>query len=134
MLRFAAIALLLGACRPLPEDDVAQPPFNNQDLDAGQCEPGALQIAAPVAGEHYDKSLDVLVDESALWHDISVTITDDVGDLYDPTAASTQPYPADAGIWSNRDTYHFELAASTRYTLAASHCTTYESVAFFTSP
>ncbi|HEY1816378.1 MAG TPA: hypothetical protein VGG74_28725 [Kofleriaceae bacterium] len=134
MLRFAAIAFLLGACRPLPDDDVVQPPSNNQDLDAGQCEPGELAIAAPLAGEHYDKSLDVLVDESDLWQSISVTITDDFGDLYEPTTASTQLYPADAGTWSNRDTYHFELAASTRYTLAVSHCSTYESVPFFTSP
>jgi len=132
MYRYLAVLVLVAGCdRGL--DDPRPHPVHS-DPDAGQCELGEFAIAAPVDGEHYDKSLDVLVDESELWNELSVTIADDIGDTYLPTSESTEPYPADAGTWWNRDTYHFELAASTRYTLAVSHCSTYQRVAFFTSP
>ncbi|HEY1546247.1 MAG TPA: hypothetical protein VGG28_00435 [Kofleriaceae bacterium] len=120
-----ATTIALAACEPAammnrPIDD---------DVDAPACDSGQFQIVAPVEGEHYDASLDALVDETALWTQLIVTITDDIGDSYLPTAESTT---YDRGV--NHDTYHFELAASTRYTLAVGHCTTIQTVGFFTSP
>jgi hypothetical protein len=50
------------------------------DVDAPACDIGELQIAAPVEREHYDASLDVLVDDMDLWTQLTVTISDDFGD------------------------------------------------------
>ena len=131
---YRLLLLFVVACHVAPQDDVRDPWPGTEDIDAFTCDSGAFSIAAPVAGEHYDKSLDVLVDESGLWTQLAVTITDDAGDSYIPIAQSTAPSSLDAGIWWNRDTYHFELAPSTRYELFVSHCAASQTVSFFTSP
>ena len=134
MLRLLAPFLLLTAC-DWTEPDTAGPGHHPiSDPDAPTCDIGAFAIAAPRDGLHYDKSLDVLVDESELWAELTVVIGDDIGDTFLPKADSTAPYPGDAGSWWNRDTFHFELASSTRYTLTVSHCTQKQTVTFFTSP
>ena len=76
----------------------------------------------------------VLVNESELWASLTLTIRDGIGNTYAPISDTTAPYPQDAGYWWNRDTFHFELAANTLYTLTVSHCTKIQTVEFFTSP
>jgi hypothetical protein len=96
---------------------------------------GEFQIAAPRAGQHYDKSLDVIVDESELRYSFTVQIADDQGNSFAPISDTAVPYPPDAGSWWSLDTFHFELAADTRYTATVSVCTQRsQSVEFFTSP
>jgi hypothetical protein len=127
-----ALVLPLAACDWTQPDTNGRP--STEFPDAPSCDIGAFEIAVPREGLHYDKSLDVLVDETELWASLTLKIGDDVGDSYIPTADSSAPYPRDAGSWWNLDTFHFELAANTRYTLTVSHCTTSQSVSFFTSP
>ena len=133
MLRIIALVVpLAAACDWTQPDTGGRPPIG--DPDAPSCDIGAFQIAAPLAGIHYDKSLDVLVDESELWASLALRISDDIGDSYIPIADSSAPYAKDAGSWWNLDTFHFELLADTRYTLTVSHCTNIQTVEFFTSP
>lgn len=127
-----ALVVPLAACGGIQTDSNGRPPVG--DPDAPSCDIGAFEIAVPREGLHYDKSLDVLVDESELWASLTLKIGDDVGDTYPPTSDSTAPYSRDAGSWWNLDTFHFELAANTRYTLTVNHCTTIQRVSFFTSP
>jgi len=132
MLRMFAPILLLAACDWTQADTGGQRPIG--DPDAPSCDIGAFEIAAPRDGLHYDKSLDAVVDESELWAELTLKIGDDLGDTYVPTADTTAPYPGDAGSWWNRDTFHFDLTAGTRYTLTVSHCSMSQTVTFFTSP
>ena len=127
-----ALVVPLAACDRIPTEGDDRPPMG--DPDAPSCDIGAFEVAVPREGQHYDKSLDVLVDESELWASLTLKIGDDIGDSYIPISDSTARYPSDAGYWWNLDTFHFELAANTRYTLTVSHCTTSQSVSFFTSP
>jgi hypothetical protein len=120
---------LLAGCGGMQTD-----PSPMGDPDAPSCDIGAYDVAVPREGIHYDKSLDAIVDESELLGSLTLTIGDDGGDTFLPTANSTAPYPRDAGYWWNLDRFHFELAASTRYTLTVSHCTKSQRVSFFTSP
>jgi hypothetical protein len=127
-----ALVVPLAACEwNQPETD--RPPIGDPDA-ALTCDLGAFDVAVPREGIHYDKSLDVQVDESELWALLTVTINDDGDNAYLPTSDTTAPYPRDAGSWWNLDTFHFELAANTRYTLSVSHCATVQRVSFFTSP
>lgn len=127
-----ALVVPLAACGGIQTDSNGRSPVG--DPDAPSCDIGAFEIAVPREGLHYDKSLDVLVDESELWASLTVQIGDDVGDTYLSISDRTAPYPRDAGSWWNLDTFHFELAANTRYTLTVSHCTMIQRVSFFTSP
>src|SRR5277367_1551054 len=89
MLRMLVPALVLVACDWSPSStDVGLRPIHS-DLDAPECDIGWLEIAAPLEGIHYDKSLDVLVDETELWTLLTLTIGDDIGDTYLPTMEST---------------------------------------------
>ncbi|MEO8841265.1 MAG: hypothetical protein ABI591_03765 [Kofleriaceae bacterium] len=126
MLRLLLV-LPLAACSGIQTDT---PPIG--DPDAASCDLGAFEVAAPHEGLHYDKSLDVLVDETELWAELTVTIGDDGDDSFLPTSDTTAPYAGDASWW-NLDTFHFELAANTRYTLTVSHCNMIQRVAFFTN-
>jgi hypothetical protein len=134
MLRLLALVLMIAGC------DYNQPDTShhlNADIDASTCYAGLgeFEIAAPRPGLHYDKSLDVIIDESELRWSFTVRITDDQGNSFAPTADTEVPYPPDAGSWWSLDTYHFELAANTRYTATISVCPTRtETVEFFTSP
>ena len=128
-----ALVLPLAACDWTQPDTGGRAPMG-EFPDAPSCDIGAYEVAVPREGQHYDKSLDVLVDESELWASLTLKIGDDNGDSYIPISDSTARYPSDAGYWWNLDTFHFELAANTRYTLTVSHCTTSASVSFFTSP
>lgn len=134
MLRLALPTLVLIACdwttpdtggsgvRPLPDAYVG-------------CV-GAFHIVAPNANLHYDKSLEVYIDESEAQGDLQLTMTDDLGTPYTWT---TETFGTDPdGMYWSRDRYHYDLAAGHRYDLAVTHCNNAaiqtETVTFFTSP
>jgi len=129
-----AVVLPLAACDWTQPDTGGRPPMGDPDAPTCSTGIGAYEIAAPREGIHYDKSLDVLVNESELWASLTLKIVDGIGDSYIPISDSSAPYPKDAGSWWNLDTFHFELVANTRYTLTVSHCTDSQTVTFFTSP
>jgi hypothetical protein len=127
-MRSVLIALLLVGCAPTTEDDLYIPPDSTIS-----CDIGAFEIAAPREALHYVPSMDVVIDESELWASLSLQMVDELSNSYQWTADTTSPYPADAGSWWNRDTFHYELAPNHRYTLTVSHCTNIQTVTFFTS-
>ena len=129
-----ALALPLAACGGIQSD--SGHPFTGE-IDSSTCTItlGDFAIAAPRAGQHYDKSLDVIVDESELRWSLTVRITDDQGHSFAPVSDDAVPFPPDAGSWWSLDTFHFELAANTRYTASVSVCNgRLQTVEFFTSP
>jgi len=128
-MRSLAVVMLLVGCGPRIEDDVAPIP----DGDGGCSDIGAFEIAAPRPGLHYTPSLEVYVDETELWAELTLEMIDNLGQSYSWTVDSTQAYPQDAGIWWNRDSFHYDLAPGQRYTLTVSHCRTRQTVTFFTS-
>lgn len=134
MLRLCLCAVAVSACAPGPTGD----PIPN---DAGGRDPlpdayiscvGAFDVVAPRADLHYDKSLDVYVDESELQGLLELTMTDDVGAVYTWQTETFGPDPD--GQYSDRDRYHYELAASHRYQLTVSGCGPIQMITFFTSP
>ncbi len=128
MLRLAFVILIpLAAC-----DDQAT--IFDPDAGCGLNGIGAFEIAAPRPGLHYDKSLDVVIDESELRWSFTVRIIDEGGISIAPVSDDEVPFPADAGSWWSRDTYHFELAPNTRYTARVAVCDDrIQTVDFFTS-
>jgi len=128
-MRSVLFALLLVGCARTTEDDLYVPP----DDSGVSCDIGAFEIAAPREGLHYVPSMDVVIDETELWASLSLEMIDDLSNSYQWTADTTSAYPADAGSWWNRDTFHYELAAGHRYTLTVSHCHNIQTVTFFTS-
>lgn len=121
------LLVLVAGCWAPTSHDTAVP-------DAACGDIGAFEIAAPRPELHYAPSLDVYVDEIELWAELTLVITDELGAPYAWTSDSSEPYPSGAGMWWRRDGFHYDLAASHRYTLTVSHCTTRQSVEFFTSP
>jgi hypothetical protein len=121
--------VLLAACAP-PNESHRHP----VDPDANTCDIGAFQIAAPRADIHYAPTMDVVVDESELWAELTLTMVDELGDSYLYVSDSTAPYPGGSGSWWNQDKFHYELAPNHRYTVTVSHCANSQSVEFFTSP
>ena len=130
MLRFAPIAMMMAACAPPDPGPTTQTPGVLPDAFVACV--GAFQVVAPVADLHYDKSLDVYIDESEAQGDLQVTMIDDRGTSYTYTDLTFGTDP-DGMYWS-RDRYHFELAASHRYDLTVRHCDTSQTITFFTSP
>jgi hypothetical protein len=131
-MRLAVIALLLTACDPPPEDDVYHP---FPDAYVSQCGVGAFEIAAPRPDLHYAPLMVVYVNETELQGGLKLTMVDDLGNGYQWTHGDSQPYPGDADIWWNRDSFWYDLAPSRRYTLSVSHgCQSDDqSVTFFTN-
>lgn len=130
MLRLILPVLVLAAC-DWTEPDTAGP-GSRPIPDAYMGCIGAFQIMAPKADLHYAASMDVIVDESELQYELSLTMIDDAGTAYKYTADSSEPNP-DGTFW-NRDKFHYELAAGHRYDLTVSHCDQSQTVTFFTSP
>jgi hypothetical protein len=132
MLRLIAPVLLLVACDPGSPPGAGGGGGGGRYPDAYVGCIGAFQIVAPNEGLHYAASMDVIVDESELQYELTLTMTDDLGTAYKYTADSSEPNP-DGTYWS-RDKFHYELAASHRYDLTVSHCDQSQTVTFFTSP
>jgi hypothetical protein len=129
------ILLPLAACDDPRTGDGATKDTRYPDAGCGLNGIGAFEIAAPRPGLHYDKSLDVVIDESELRWSFAVAITDDLGTSFAPISDTEVPFPSDAGSWWSLDTYHFELAANTRYTATVTVCDNRtQMVEFFTSP
>jgi hypothetical protein len=103
------------------------------DPDASTCGIGAFQIAAPKPDLHYAPNVVVYVDETELWAELTLDMTDDLGTTYAWNSDGTEPYPGDAAIWWNRDSFSYQLPPSRRMTLTVSHCQDAQSVTFFTS-
>ena len=61
-----ALVVPLAACGGITSDPGH--PFTGEFDAALSCDIGAFEIAAPRAGIHYDKSLEVVVNESELWY------------------------------------------------------------------
>ncbi len=126
MLRVALPVLMLAACAPDTAGPQALP-----DADIG-CSIGTFQIKAPVEGLHYDPALDVYIDEAELQGELTLTMIDDAGTSYQSTSDTYGPDPTDSFL--TLDKYVYALAPSHRYDLTVSHCTTSQTVTFFTSP
>jgi hypothetical protein len=123
-MRTLALALvLLAACDPAPQDDVAEP-------DAGICY-GDFRIVAPEPGLHYAPSLPIYVDEFEIVGDNTVTMVDSQGTSY---AYASYTYVADPETGATRDDYFYDLAPNERYTFTITNCPNQtQSVTFFTS-
>lgn len=124
-------AVLASACAPPAEDDVV--PLEPDAAVGTSCDLGGFEIAAPRPDLHYAPSMVVYVDESELQGELTLTMTDNLGNAYAWTSDDSEPYPGDAGTWWSRDSFHYDLAPSRRYTLTVSHCQHSQTVTFFTS-
>jgi len=130
MLRFVLIAAALSACDYDTRTPGHPDPGPLPDAYIGCV--GAFHVVAPVADLHYDKSLDVYVDESEEQGELTLTMTDDLGTTYSESFHEYGPDP-DGMYWS-RDRFHYELAGNHRYELRVSNCYDTETITFFTSP
>jgi hypothetical protein len=131
MLRYVLISFAVAACAP--PDPGPTPDGGSRGLpDAYTGCLGAFHVVAPVEGLHYDKSLDVYIDESELQGLENITMIDDLGTTY-TSQWDTYEVDPDGNYWA-RDRYHFVLAAEHRYQLTVSHCDMSETITFFTSP
>jgi hypothetical protein len=122
-MRLLPLLLVVVGCATNPNDN---PP------EGAACDIGQFEIAAPREGLHYAPSLDVYVNETELWAELTLTMTDESGHTFSWTDDGSQPNPDSQ--WWNLDNFHYDLAPSSRYVLTVGHCNSNQTVTFFTSP
>jgi hypothetical protein len=112
------LALLVSILAAAACGETSPTPRGDQPLpDAFACVDGEYQVVAPVAGEHYDPDLAVLIDFAELdpeLGDVSLVVVDDAGTSYAATATSSTPSPNPPFY---RWRFDYTLAPGRRYEL-----------------
>ena len=138
MVRSLLPLLLLAACGPGAEDDLAY--FPDAPTGGGCPYVGYFEIASPVPELHYTPHLDVHIGSAELYadpdHALTFSMIDDTGASYQWTSFAREAPPPgpNTELWIG-SVFHYELPPSHRFTLTVSYCdaSQVETREFFTS-